>query len=310
MSYLKYTSLFSVIFLGLFAIGYTTVSIDVVVTIASFISALIVSNMIIKSNSRVMTFSEIIKYTLCFSIVTAVVMVSVEFIMVTTGLVISSKFQSFYGYIIEFVGLVSLILIFTLISMFLVNRYFENVLQKKSIIKELLKILRNMFLAFVIIYFAWLFLYNHDLPKSASIDLSSAGNIVELRAKVNRKDHFAVLFEFNKDIDKDERVIKNQELGIFLYGSESLKERNSGIIIPIKIVVYKIKNDKKEEILNKIYDSQNGPSLTVSLEQHITDYNDLILDKGEYLVMAETLQDFEFFKDRKVDLVFKEYYVK
>lgn len=160
------------------------------------------------------------------------------------------------------------------------------------------------------IFIAWLFLYNHDLPKRTNIDLSKAGNKAELQAKVNREDHFSVSFEFYQDVDENEKIIRDTELDIFLDGSDDIRKTNGGMVIPMKVTVYKINNHQKENILSKEYNTQSIHAAGPTIERKITDYNDLILSKGTYLIEAETLQGFEFFKDRKVDLVFKEYFVK
>lgn len=179
-----------------------------------------------------------------------------------------------------------------------------------NLLKKIKRFFISLFCIAAAIFIAWLFLYNHDLPKRTNIDLSKAGNKAELQAKVNREDHFSVSFEFYKNIDENGKAIRDPELNIFLYGSDYIGSGNGGMVIPMKVTVYKINNHQKENILSKEYNTQSIHGWGPTIERKITDYNDLILPKGTYLIEAETLQDFEFFKDRKVDLVFKEYFVK
>jgi hypothetical protein len=119
--------LFVVIFFGIFCPIFVIIGgygILFATAIASVIATFIVSNMIIKSNGRVLTFNEIVKYVLCFYIITAMIMAIVAFIIVT-GLIGSSP-KSFGYYIDVFCGAVNITLLSTLIPMFLVNMYFKN----------------------------------------------------------------------------------------------------------------------------------------------------------------------------------------
>jgi hypothetical protein len=137
MNYFKYTGLFVAILFGIFATIFA-IPIFVIVNFANeilaniaivtlFISPIIaliitsttVSNMIIKSNGRVMTFGEIIKYTLCFSIVTAIVLIIILIIL------LDNLILSFGERILVTGGVVIAILFSTLITMFLVNIYFK-----------------------------------------------------------------------------------------------------------------------------------------------------------------------------------------
>jgi len=130
MSYLKYTALFVFVFFGMCFAGINIVGGNtpaLIIFIASVIASIAIANIIIKLNSRVMILKEITKYTLCFSVVIAMIMISVAFIMVMiVGLADDPDYQSFGGYIAEFVGLVIFIFFPILIIMFLVNMYFKN----------------------------------------------------------------------------------------------------------------------------------------------------------------------------------------
>ncbi|MDR0468039.1 MAG: hypothetical protein LBG67_04225 [Campylobacteraceae bacterium] len=101
--------------------------IDVIIVItlvvALFIASIIISNKIIKSNSRVMTFSEIVKYALCFSIVTAMVNMTIKLLLTPVGML---KVLPFTMYILVFCKMVVIILVPIQITMFLVNKYFKN----------------------------------------------------------------------------------------------------------------------------------------------------------------------------------------
>jgi MFS family permease len=148
MNYLKYAGLFVAILFGIFVgifvgiytialiavvvftstvgkvFAHTTINIAFTITaIALTITAVIISKKIIKSNGRVMTFSEIVKYALSFSIVSAMV-------WVITGLLLGVLLPDgpslpFDRYILEFSKAIVVILIPTLITMFLVNIYFK-----------------------------------------------------------------------------------------------------------------------------------------------------------------------------------------
>ena len=131
MNYLKYTSLFVAIFfvillfLGVTISGDSDTVIAVIAVIALAVATTVVSVMIIKSNNRVMTLIEIIKYVLSFSIVTAMTMIVAVFIFITIGLTTNPNLQSFGNYIFAFCNVVIVILLLALIPMFLINIYFK-----------------------------------------------------------------------------------------------------------------------------------------------------------------------------------------
>ena len=102
--------------------SFTDVIIVVILVVALFIASVIISNKIIKSNSRVMTSGEIIKYALCFSIVTAMVNMTIKLLLTPVGML---KVLPFTMYILIFCKMVVITLVPILISMFLVNKYFK-----------------------------------------------------------------------------------------------------------------------------------------------------------------------------------------
>ena len=116
MNYLKYTGLFFVIFLGIFVVivaifsfvifNFANERFAIFAIAALYIIALIII-MIVKSNNRVMTFGEIIKYALSFSIPMIIIFITP---FIHSG---------------EYTRIFITILLPTLISMFLVNIYFK-----------------------------------------------------------------------------------------------------------------------------------------------------------------------------------------
>ncbi|MDR0467578.1 MAG: hypothetical protein LBG67_01860 [Campylobacteraceae bacterium] len=126
MNYLKYTGLFFAIFFVLSSVGVAVVGgSDIVVVITLVITSVIIADMIIKSNNRVMTSSEIVKYTLCFSIATVMVAMVLFATLLSENYGLSHYFATSH----LFIGVVIVVIIVLLpvsISMFLVNKYFKN----------------------------------------------------------------------------------------------------------------------------------------------------------------------------------------
>ena len=119
MNYFKYAGLFFVIFFVLGSIGVAVAGV-IGIAISLCISVAIVTNKIIKSNNRVMTFIEVIKYTLCFAVVATIVpaiLFSIA-LFVRDGVLFDNNIMFMYLFIVA--------LPMAFVSMFVTNVYSKS----------------------------------------------------------------------------------------------------------------------------------------------------------------------------------------
>lgn len=137
------------------------------------------------------------------------------------------------------------------------------------------------------------------------IDLSTKGNFVEINTGKIAENNYRILLSFNK-----QNLSNNETMRKFLLGSDKLSS-GYGTIIPIKVIVYKLHDNQKIEILDKVYHSKGISSYcTTDLVRDITGYGELQLSKGNYTILIETLENFDALKNVKTTVIFTEYSLK
>jgi hypothetical protein len=141
-------------------------------------------------------------------------------------------------------------------------------------------------------------------PHKIKIDLSKGGNVYETMIKIKNEDLYDFDFKFIVKHSKEDGGADRAIVSSFTGNPHS-----NGIMIPVKLSIYKLnKDDEKERIIDDIYhtnDNQGSTSYTI-----IRRIKPTILNKGIYQIRLETLEDFEFLVGREIYLEIRQWKVK
>jgi len=178
--------------------------------------------------------------------------------------------------------------------------------------------IKRFFIAFVVVFGIAFFIFSRvvvgwspfdETPITVPIDLSKAGNVVEIKLNVWEKLRYAFSLEFNKGFEENTSIDakKFEEfIGRFFYDPETKAWRNNGTPIPINITIYKI-DEKDTPVL--IFDEEfitRGHEYLIYyqkiipfLGRRVTALN---LERGHYLIRVESLENFPELTGRQVYL--------
>jgi hypothetical protein len=156
-----------------------------------------------------------------------------------------------------------------------------------------------------------------NLPIEVPIDLSKEGDTVEFEAVITKADYYQFMLHFytpqrrNDPAYKEEYNVLYDALSSFV-GKGSYKTHiddtgkkvyiyDTGQIIPIRVMIYKINRESKELISDKIYDTRGNNGLAFRdtgdfIFRRITSYD---FEKGRYFIKVENMKGFEFMNNKR-----------
>jgi hypothetical protein len=140
-------------------------------------------------------------------------------------------------------------------------------------------------------------------PQTIKIDLSKSGNVYENTIRIRDKGLYDFDFKFAVKDSKEDNGMDRKKVREFTGGLHT-----NGTMIPVKLSIYRLNDDKKERIIDDTYHTNglNG-SMSNALIRRI---KPTVLNKGIYHVRLERLEDFEVLNDREVFLDIRKWKVK
>ncbi|MDR2790393.1 MAG: DUF5625 family protein [Campylobacteraceae bacterium] len=140
-------------------------------------------------------------------------------------------------------------------------------------------------------------------PHKIKIDLSKSGNVYETMIKIREEDLYHFQFRFITKRYKEDKGIDRDKVMKFTGALHT-----DGTMIPVKLSIYKLSGNKKERIIDGIYNTSGiNAAMAYALIRRIEVDR---LDKGIYQIRLETLEDFEFLVGREAYLSIRQWKTK
>jgi hypothetical protein len=134
-------------------------------------------------------------------------------------------------------------------------------------------------------------------PYQLTVDLSKKGNIYDTEIRIYDEGTYEFQFKFIVKRYEEDKGMDRDKMWEFLGD-----QRTSGTIVPVKLGIYKLSDNKKERIIDDIYNT-NG----MAYYALIRTIKVASLDKGIYQIRLETLEDFEFLVSREIYLEIRQF---
>lgn len=140
-------------------------------------------------------------------------------------------------------------------------------------------------------------------PITVPIDLSKAGNVVEIKLNVWEKLRYIFSLKFSRKDSREDKGVDTKKLDEFLgysiYDPKTKVETITGTPVSIKVTIYKM-DDKNTSspMLDETYITKGRDYW---LDYVAREFGAITLPRGTYLVRVENLDGFQELADRKVN---------
>jgi hypothetical protein len=142
-----------------------------------------------------------------------------------------------------------------------------------------------------------------ETPITVPIDLSKAGNVVEIKLNVWEELHYRFSLKFSRKDSREDNGVDAKKLDEFLgysiYDTKTKVETITGTPVPIKVTIYKIDDKNTRSLmLDETYITKGRDSWWDYVARK---FGAIDLPRGTYLIRVENLEGFQELADRKVN---------
>jgi len=143
-----------------------------------------------------------------------------------------------------------------------------------------------------------------ETPITVPIDLSKAGNVVEIKLNVWEELHYRFSLKFSRKDSREDNGVDAKKLDEFLgysiYDPKTKVETITGTPVSIKVTIYKMDDkDTRSLILDQTYITKGRDSWWNYVARK---FGAIDLPRGTYLIRVENLEGFPELIDRKVNI--------